>query len=443
MKFFTILILSLSIGSAFAQQQSAELPPETQTREDSTSNPVTLAQPAENPSPNYVNLFAFANGVYDSSSPVYQSSQFGNAGPNEGAWGLEAGAGATAFHDFNRGSLALSYRGSYRDYQNSIYPSGTDQNLSLLLSKALTRRWSFTYSQAAGIFLNGGSYYSLQPSQSSSLELNPYTQTTKFLSSSSTFAYQQTLRLSYEVGGDFYFTRYGGAGPFGTTGGSGSLSVLYRLTKRTTAAGTYSHSYYTYQANAGSSNADNVYLTLSHDFSARWHGGLSAGLSRVDSSGTIQTPALFLLGQQLLTVYVPGSYRQISTFPYFQATVSRAWRQSLFTVNGGQNVNSGNGIFLTSRNQYLNGFYSYGLRQWNIGFGGNYSRLQSLASAASPYRSGTLSGSLGYSLNRYLGLNLRYYYTDYGSLGSIAGRVDRRVSFGFVFNSKNVPVTLF
>ena len=83
-----------------------------------------------------MNFYAFGNGVYDSTFPVYQGGQFNNPTADQGAWGYEVGGGITAFHDFSRGSLSLSYRGGYRNYQSSIYPSGTDQNLSLYFKKA-------------------------------------------------------------------------------------------------------------------------------------------------------------------------------------------------------------------------------------------------------------------------------------------------------------------
>jgi len=426
-----------------AQQPAIDIPPQTDTRQDTTSNPVTLAQPLEQGLRNYVNFYAFGNGVYDSAFPVYQDGQFNNATADQGAWGYEVGGGVTASHDFNRGSIDLSYRGGYRNYQSSTYGSGTDQNLSLSVRKALSRKWGVSFSQIAGVFLNGGTYFSLQPSQSNSVEANPYGQNTKFLTSSLTLSYQQSLRLSYEFGGDFFLTRYGGAAPFGTTGGTGSATVLYRLTKRTTASGTYSHTYYTYQGNAGQSNSDSAYLTLSHDFSSRWHGGVSGGVSRVHSLGTVLLPFVFLVNNSVAGAYVPGRYNQTTMFPYFQASLTRAWKRSQFTVNGGQNVNAGNGIFLASRNDFANGFYSYGKQRWNIGFGGNYSRLISVSNAASSYTSLSFSGSIGYFLMRHLGLNLRYDYADYGSLGTVGGRIDHRATFGFIVSSKNIPATLF
>jgi hypothetical protein len=443
-KFSILVLASICVPLALAQdaQQPIDTPPQTGTRQDKTSNPVSLAQPAEGLR-NYVNFYAFGSGVYDSTFPVYQGGQFNNPSADQGAWGYEVGGGVTGNHDFKRSTLSLSYRGGYRNYEGSIYPSGTDQNLSLYFTRALSTRWTFWLSQAAGMFLNGGTYFSLQPSQSNSLQLNPYTQGTKFLSSSLTLSYQQSMRLSYELGGDFFLSRYGGAAPFGNTGGSGSASMLYRLTRRTTTSGTYSHGYYMYQGRAGQSNSDSAYLTLSHDFSARWHGGISAGVNRVHSSGTVLLPFALLANNSIVNVYIPGRYDQSTTFPYFQATVSRAWKRSQFTINAGQNVNAGNGIFLTSRNDFANGFYSYGRQKWNFGFGGNYSRLTSVSNAATPYSGLSFSSSLGYFLMRHLGLNLRYDYANYGSFGPIGGRIDNRVTFGFVISSKNVPATLF
>ncbi|MGI8962778.1 MAG: hypothetical protein ACR2IV_24075 [Bryobacteraceae bacterium] len=438
-----LVICAPTLSAQQLQPPLIDIPPQTNTREDTTTNPVTLAQPLEPGLRNYVNFYAFGNGVYDSTFPIDERGQFNNPTADHGAWGYEVGGGLTAYHDLNLGSLSLSYRGGYRNYQSSIYPSGTDQNLSLYFRNLLNRRWAFSFSQAAGMFLNGGAYFSLRPSQSNLLELNPYTQNTKFLSSSLTLSYQRSVRLSYELGGDFFLTRYGGAAPFGSTGGTGSASLLYRVTRRTTVSGTLSHGYNTYQGHAGQSYSDSLYATLSHDFSLRWHGGISAGINRVHSSGTVLLPLVLLTDSSIVDVYVPGPYNQTTAFPYLQASLTRAWKHSQFTVNAGQNVNPGNGFLLASRNDFGNGFYSYGRQKWNVGFGGNYSRLTSVSNAAGSYSSLSFSGSLGYSLVQHVGLNLRYDYADYGSFGPIGGRIDNRVTFGFLVSSKNVPATLF
>ncbi len=153
-----LLAFVLSYGAALSAQeaqQPVDTPPQVETPEDRTSNPVTLAQPAEPSLHNYLNFYAFVNGLYDSTFPVYAGGQFNSPAADQGAWGFEVGGGLTAYHEVNHGTFALSYRGGYRDY-GGVYPSGTDQNLSLDFRKALSKRWGISFSQSAGIFLNGG-----------------------------------------------------------------------------------------------------------------------------------------------------------------------------------------------------------------------------------------------------------------------------------------------
>ncbi len=44
---------------------------------------------------------------------------------------------------------------------------------------------------------------------------------------------------------------------------------------------------------------------------------------------------------------------------------------------------------------------------------------------------------------RYLGANFRYDYVHYGNLNPYTGVSDNRLSFGFSFSSKSIPLTLY
>lgn len=440
-KSLRFLLIPVLAGAAVAQQAPDE-PPQTQTPADVTSSPVTLSRPYEQPS-NYFNFYAFANAVYDSTNPIFAPGEPQTSTGSSG-WGGDFGGGFTGYHQFHQGSLAVSYRGSYRDYQTTSYPSGTDQNLSLLFQKRLSRRWTLTFSQAAGIFLYGGTYFAVQPAEANPIVLNPFSTETRFLQSSVTLSYQQTRRLSYEISGDLYITRYNTSAAYGTTGGAGSGAVLYRVTRRTTVSGTYSHTNFDYQRGGGSSSIDTVYGTLSHDFSRRWNLGISGGFSRIHASGVVTVPVSIALGGSVLTGYVTGPYNTVSIIPYVQGTVSHNWRHSQLSVTGGQTITSGNGFFLTARDLGVTGYYSYTLsRQSNIGIGGSFARLSSMANAAGSYSTGTFGASYGYNMTRHIGFNLRFDHLRYGSFVAYPGLSDNRVSFGVVFNSKNVPITLF
>lgn len=438
MKSVGLALLLFCAGSLVAQQQSSETPPQTGTPVDTTSNPVTLAQPLEG-GRNFFNFYLFADGVYDLNS-------FQTAGtPGTSGWGVDAGGGASGFHEFSTGSVALSYRGGYRDYQTSLFPSGTDQNLSFQFKKALTRRWSIIYSQSAGIYLYGGTYFALQPSQTNFIQTNPFSSETRFLNSSISLAHQQTRRLSYSVEGDFFLIRYNINSAIGDTGVSGSGSVYYRYSRHTTFSGTYSHTYIAYQRGVGTSQVDSAYLTLSRDMPSRWHLGVSGGFSRVNSNGTAVIPVPISIGGEILNAYFIGKFHQVAFLPYFQGTLSHSGHWSQFSITGGESATPGNGFFLASRTIGVSGFYSYPFsRTTNLSFGGAYNRLSSISNTTSTaYSTSSFSASLGHNVTRHLGLNLRYDFIDYGVFGGFTGRTDNRFSFGVVFNSKNVPITLF
>ncbi len=205
MKSFTLLLIFAFAGVALAQDAPAD--PQTHT------SPLTLASGLLEH--DFVNFYVFGNGIYDTQTLAGST--------NVSSWGEEVGGGVSASHIFRDGSLSLSYRGAYRNYSNSIFGSGTDQSLSFGISKQVTRRWGISFYQAAGIYLYGGTYFSVEPVESNLVSTNPFSPETRFLNSALSVTYQQTRRLSYSFSGDFFLNRYNYAGAIGTTGTSGSV----------------------------------------------------------------------------------------------------------------------------------------------------------------------------------------------------------------------------
>ena len=441
MKFVLFFSSLLPVGLLFAQQPGpVTTAPQTQTPGDTETNPVTLSMPYNAAERNYFNFFGYADGLYDSNEYLATSSPSGK----QSGWGAEGGGGVTGFHDFATGDLALSYRGGYRAYESSFYPSGFDQNLAFLFRKQLSRHWSLAFTQTGGEYIYGGTYFGVQPSNVNFVETSPFSPKTRFLGDSISLSYQQTRRLSYQFTGDFYLVRYSNGASYGSTDVSGSGTILYRLTRRTTVSGTYSHSYFQFQHGAGSSDIDSVYLTLSRDLPDHWRVGVSAGISHSNSSGTVNVPVSFLVGTNLISGYVVGHYHTTTDLPYLQGTIARSMRHSTITVTGGESVTPGNGFFLDSRNLGVSGLYSYMWRKANAGVGGYYSRLTSISNTTSAtYGSAAASLNLSYQVFHYLGVDFRYDYVKYGSFFGFPGREDNRIAFGIVISSKNVPMTLF
>ena len=435
-------------AGAFAQT-AVELPPDTLTRTDTSSNPISIL-PTFSGGKNFVTLNGFLDGAFDSIAPVFANNQYqGNT--SETGVGIDAGGSIGALRSFATGQLSFYYLADYHHYTTHDYINGTDQNVNLLFKKTLSPRWSLLLSSGAGIFYNGANSFALQTplngNPGTGLVFNPFSQNTKFLSSSLSLIYQQNLRLSYIIGGDFFLSRYYGAGSFGSTGGDGNVSVRYRLTRATTLTGTYAHSYYGYQGQAGSSGLDNMTLTVSHDlFRSQWKIGGTVGVARVNSQGSVFIPGFLssAVAQQLTPVIYQGNYNNTSLVPSFTGSLTRTWRNRTLLLSGGQSVSPGNGIYLTSRNLFLSGYYTITNRRSSLSAGGIYSRLSSISNQiSSSYNTSSANASYIYKLTRYFGLNAQYTLTYYGNIGSYGGRVDNRLSFGLTLTNTNIPFSYF
>jgi hypothetical protein len=439
LRFVVALFAAPWLAGTLLAQQSSQVPP-TASPEDQgpSANPITTlaSQFFEH---DFFNFFLFANGVYDT-----VPSTINNRTTNQGGLGFDGGGGADARKQFKDGYVSLAYRGDYRDYSSNFFPSGTDQSLSFAYAKRLSRRWSFNLDVNGGIFLYGGTFFGAQPSQVDYVQTNPFSSESKFLSGGVSLAYRQTRRLSYVFNGQYYLNRYNIPGSIGATGVTGAGSVLYRLTARTTVGGTYSHTYFTYQRGAGQAQANTVVATVSHIFHGHWYASASGGFTRTASSGTISVPVLIIEGNNLIPGYEIGHYNRVTTFPSVIGTVTRQLRRSSINVSGGQNIASGNGVFLASKNLFLTGYYSYSTRRSNLSFGGGLSHLTSVANTvSSSYTTSSFTASYAYNLMRHLGANFRYDFVRYGTLGSVGSLTDNRIMFGVYFSSKTVPLTLF
>ncbi len=388
----------------------------------------------------FVNVFVFASGVWDSRIPVLKTAQSGSSD----GFGWEAGGGIDLSHQFRDGGLTLSYQGSYRDYSSTGFASGAQQSLALAYSRRLSKRWTLGTSVAGGILTYGTSYYGASV-QGASISTNPFSAESRFVNAGVSLTYAQSRRLSYVFSGSYFLSNYSYADSFSSYGGSGNAAVFYRLTARTTIGGNYSHTYYTYSNDAGTSDIDNGSLTLSHRFPNRWQLDLSAGVSRVHSQGTIKLPVILIFDGVAVTGYEVGTYKRTVESPSFQGFLTHYYRRSSFAIGGGQSVAGGNGTFLASRSQFGNAIYSVtGPHRSSLGFGASYIRLSSLANSVSQsYSTFGASASYGVNLIHYLSANARYDFLHYDGLFSFGGLNENRVSFGLSLSSKSVPLTLF
>ena len=449
MKLPALLLISVSAAGVFAQDTTNTGVPNTTAT--GPNRIVSLASSFFEH--DYFNYYAYGNGVYDSYAPIVQNGQT----VNNGGTGFAVGGGVDLYHSFRDGHISLDYRGDYRDYQSTAFTSGSDQNLSLGFSKRLSRRWSLAWYASSGVFFYGGTLYPTQAAGTSnattnpnSVIPNPFSDETRWLGTGVSLAYRQTRRLSYIFSGDFYLQRYSFPGAIGTTGGSGGVGVAYQLTPRTHISGNYGHSYFVYTQNVGNSSFDWLGGTVSHTFASHWSAAVSAGVTRTDSTGVIEEPVTLLVQQgstqEPIAGFVLGHFSRVAHVPTLSGSVSHYYRHSILAVSAGQGVTgTGNGYYLASRNEYVSGVFSHSLEHnSNFGVGGGIYRLSSVANTVSnSYTTAYFSASYGRMLVHKLGTFVRYEFVHYGAVGTVAGTSDNRISYGFNYSSKSIPMTLY
>ena len=407
----------------------------------------------------FVNVYGFANGVFNTNIPDGTQTVIQNGSPQVvekygNSFGWEAGGGITAQHTLRDGSLSLNYAGSYHNYNTPTFGAGQQQTISFGYIKRFNRHWTFGLNVAGGLLGFGTSYYSTN-SIISETPGNPFSLESRFANVGLNLTYAQTRRLSYVFSGSFLYSGYktpaataaSGIGtPPSTRGVTGGVSVLYRLTARTTVGGSYSHSYYHYTGRVGTTNVESGSLTLSHQFVDHWQLDLSAGINHSSSSGIAVTPISFVYQGTEYFGYYDLPYNRTINSPAFQGVLTHSYRHSTISMSGGQSVLAGNGFYLTSRDQFANGAFSFSTRKTNFGFGGNYARLSSVSTAnlGETYSYYGVSASYGANFARYLNANARWDFLHYDSaFGRTASLNEQRVSFGISVSSKSVPLTLF
>lgn len=439
MKSFALLFVTLS-GSVVLAQQSTGSSPDVGIPPASGAPTNAVASAATSIfggllEHNYFNVLGYVNGLW-------AENNTGNT-TTEG-FGISVGGGADLTHSFKGGGLVLTYRGDYRDYQQSAgsVPTGTDQSVSLSLSKRFAARWTLWTSEFAGIVQYGGLYYNQQSSDVNAAVLSPFSATSKFLSAGIGLSYQQTHRLSYSVGTNFFLNRYDYGGPFGTTGGSGWVSASYRLARHTNLSGTLSYGDFLYQRNAGRNRTESVFATLSHTFTSRWYGSVSGGVNRTATEGTLVFPITFKFQNQVVNAYIVGPYRNRSYIPYFQGTLTRALRGSSINVNVGESVIPGNGFLLASRNIFVNAFYSRALRRSNFSAGTVVNRYNTVSNTANSYTSAAIIASYAYTVGRHIGVNVNYAYVRYG-YAALGNSTQNQIGFGVFVSSRTIPISIY
>ncbi|MFZ0593590.1 MAG: hypothetical protein WAM39_24235 [Bryobacteraceae bacterium] len=386
----------------------------------------------------YGNLFANFSGIYDSSLPYATLTPNGAVVEDFGGWGGQVGAGFNLYRRLEYGLFYASYSASYDRFNRNEFKNGTNQTLRAAYSKQLSHRWSIRVNESFVFSDDLGSTYSIVPNASLFPSVQPYSQRAFYDDTSITLGYQATHRLSYFVGGDLFASIYQPSQITGYVGPSGTAGASYRFTLRTTLTASYTASRLNYTNSGIVSDIQSGALTLSHSLTRRIQVGLSAGVSAVHSSGT---STIFYQGIPA-SYYAQGYFQEHTISPNYTASLYRTGLRSRFGVTGGEGISGGNGLYLTSRNAFVNAQLNYQLNpRLSVSGQFGYSRLTSVSGAVTgAYGAWTYSLAGGYQISRHTFVNASYSGWRYPQYATIDNFNTRRLTFGVTFATKDFPL---
>ena len=397
-------------------------------------------------------FFADVTGIYDTGFTPLATDSGGKIVDLGGVYGLQADVGLYGTHSWTRSVLGINYRGDYRDYAKYHALNGTDQQLELNFQHRFSGRFSLLLREAAGTAsyaFGAGSY---------SAPFNPFiaVPTDQIFDSRVTFGqsgilmvYQKSPRLSFSFGGDGFAVRHKAAGLIGLNGAMARGDVAYRLSRRSTLSLDYNYTHFEYEGLFGSSDIHSFAAGYSRALTRRWELSLRGGAMLIQTKGLASVavdPAVAAILGQTTTV---SAFYISSVAPVVEARLHGQFRQSSLDLRAEQSVNPGNGVYLTSVSRDAGVNYSYtGIRKWNFGAHGYYSRLKSVAQQIGTYNmySAGLGGtySMRHGLHLILELEGRHYNIEgQQNVFSTFRQNSYRVSVGLGFSPGHIPLSMW
>ena len=386
-------------------------------------------------------------GAYDTGLTPISLTPAGNV-PNEATPGAEVEAGVYGFHRWKTASLGLDYRGNYRHYSTNTFYNGTDQVLSLMFKKRVTRRISYTLTESAGIvsrtlFSSGGlEFIDRQFSNTPNSEL--FDGRTLYLDTIANVTYQKTARLSFNFGGDGFLTRRRSSALYGVTGYTARGDMAYRTSRHATSGVAYDFTHFEFTKGFGGSDIHTVQLVQSFRLGRYWELAMKAGGSRVETLGLAQVTLDPVIAAILGRSTGVEAVHRVNWTPAADVRLTRGFHRASMGFSYSRGVSSGNGLFLTSRSESGTFNVTYtGTRKWNVGFVAGYISLGSMLQNVG--KDTAFYGGTGatYNLTRSFHLITRYDYRNTDVRQTTLQRASYRASFGFGFSPGDVPLSLW
>jgi hypothetical protein len=340
--------------------------------------------------------------------------------PVADSWDLTLTWGVSGSHNWKHTRLGLDYRGSLAHYlQQSTYDS-ISQSFLMSFSQQITRHVSFSLRENAGVFTQAFGLGSLSqtvsfdPSQSYIPTTDFFDNRTYYLSSQADLKIQKTARLSIDLGGDSFLTRYRAAGLVGTNGLGARGDVQYRLSRRSTIGAGYHFEHFAFNGQYGAADAHSIVGTYARALTAKLEFSAALGAARIEQTFIQSVPVDPVIAALLGVSSTTEIAHFVSWIPVGKVRLSQVFRQGVAYLSAGRAVLPGNGLFTTSYTYSVSSGYTYtGVRRWSLSSLAVYDRSRSVGNFIGSYSdvAGGLAASrqIARSVHLVFGYNVRKY----------------------------------
>ncbi len=346
--------------------------------------------------------FLTIGGTYDTGLAGVSVNSSGQLVQNA-SYGASFSAGISGVHSWKHTKLGLDYSGAYSHYFGNSFYDNTTQGLSLGLTHQFSRHVALSLRESAGIFSQNFLTLGLpqtvpfDASQSYIPVTDFFNNRTYYVTSQADLIFQRSTRLSFDIGGDTFLTRYRSNELYGNNGYSARGDVQYRISRRTTIGANYSYSHFAYSHINSSTDIHEASFTFASRLTQWWEisgyvGGLR-GETYIVEAVALDPKVAALLG---VSSY-PQLVYSLRYIPTYGGRLSRTFHHGVFYVTAARSMMPGNGLFLTSEMTSANAGYSYtGFRHWSFTLQTFYERAKSLGNFIGTY--GDFSG--GFAMSR-------------------------------------------
>jgi hypothetical protein len=362
--------------------------------------------------------------------------------------GVEVRGGVYGSKTWRRASVGLDYKGDYRAY-NKGQEGGSDQSLLLGYTFQKNRKLKLDWRLGAGSYSRSvrNSFNNVGSQTSSGFDPSQllFDNRSVFVDGGMDVTYVHSPRTFFSAGGEAFTVHRQTSAIPGTNGYTLHGTIERRISNTTTFGVVYDHYHYDYGKFFGESNIDGISFGFTKEFDHRqWTIRILAGGMKTETEGTQQVALDPVIAGILGVPSVNQAFYQVSYRPRGDFLLRRQFKSSALSFTYNRGISPGNGVYLTSTQETLNGAYDYTTRRKvRLTVRGNYSKLSSIGQGLANYSQYGGGGSFSYAINRALHLVGSFDLRHQEITTSIFGRNSSRAELGFAFSPGDIPLAIW